>query len=127
MMPIGIIFLERLGTILKETSTPCYGWALIPNHFHLILRTGKVPISTVMRRLLTGYAVSFNRRHRRYGHLFQNRFKSILCQEDPYLKELVSYIHLNPLRAKIVVDLKELAKYPYSGHSAIKGKKGSDL
>ena len=66
-------FMERLGTILKETSTPCYGWALIPNHFHLLLRTGKVPISTVMRRLLTGYAVSFNRRHRRYGHLFQNR------------------------------------------------------
>ena len=120
-------FLERLGNILKETSTPCYGWALIPNHFHLILRTGKVPISTVMRRLLTGYAVSFNRRHRRYGHLFQNRFKSILCQEDPYLKELVGYIHLNPLRAKIVVDLKDLAKYPYSGHSAIMGKLKRDF
>jgi putative transposase len=75
-------FLQRLAMILKETSTPCYAWALIPNHFHLLLRTGKVPISTVMRRLLTGYAVSFNRRHRRYGHLFQNRFKSILCQED---------------------------------------------
>ena len=81
-------FLERLGAILEETSTPCYGWALIPNHFHLLLRTGKVPISTVMRRLLTGYAVSFNRRHRRYGHLFQNRFKSILCQvADPPLEE----------------------------------------
>jgi len=47
-------FLERLGIILKETSTPCYGWALISNHFHLLLRTGKVPISAVMRRLLTG-------------------------------------------------------------------------
>jgi REP element-mobilizing transposase RayT len=58
-----------------------------------------------MRRLLTGYAVSFNRRHRRSGHLFQNRFKSILCQEDAYLKELVRYIHLNPLRAKIVSNL----------------------
>jgi REP element-mobilizing transposase RayT len=119
--------LERLGNILKETSTPCYGWALIPNHFHLLLRTGKVPISTVMRRLLTGYAVSFNRRHRRYGHLFQNRFKSILCQEDLYLKELVGYIHLNPLRAKIVSDLKVLAKYPYSGHSAIMGKQKRDF
>ncbi len=61
-------FLERLGIILKEKSTSCYSWALIPNHFHLLLRTGKVPISTVMRRLLTGYAVSFNHRHRRYGH-----------------------------------------------------------
>ena len=80
-----------------------------------------------MRRLLTGYAVSFNRRHRRYGHLFQNRFKSILCQEDLYLKELVGYIHLNPLRAKIVVELKELANYPYSGHSAIMGKLKRDF
>jgi REP element-mobilizing transposase RayT len=79
-------FLKRLENILKETSTPCYGWALIPNHFHLLLRTGQVPITTVMRRLLTGYAVNFNRRHRRYGHLFQNRFKSILCQENIYLR-----------------------------------------
>ena len=119
--------LQRLGIILKETSTPCYGWALIPNHFHLLLRTGKVPISTVMRRLLTGYAVSFNRRHRRYGHLFQNRFKSILCQEDLYLKELVGYIHLNPLRAKLVAELKDLSKYPYGGHSAIMGKQKRDF
>ena len=68
-------FLEHLSINLKESTTPCYGWALIPNHFHLLLRTGKVPISIVMRRLLTGYAVSYNRRHRRYGLLFQNRFK----------------------------------------------------
>ena len=115
-------FLERLGIILNKTSTPCYGWALIPNHFHLLLRSGNVSISTVMSRLLTGYAVSYNRRHRRYGHLFQNRFKSILCQEDPYLKELVGYIHLNPLRAGIISDLKDLAKYPYGGHSVLMGK-----
>ena len=120
-------FLERLGIILNETSTPCYGWALIPNHFHLLLRSGNVSISTVMRRLLTGYAVSFNRRHRRYGHLFQNRFKSILCQEDPYLKELVGYIHLNPLRARIISDLKDLAKYPYGGHSVLMGKQKRDF
>jgi REP element-mobilizing transposase RayT len=120
-------FLERLGKILKETSTSCYSWALIPNHFHLLLRTGKVPISTVMRRLLTGYAVSYNRRHRRYGHLFQNRFKSILCQEDRYLKALVGYIHLNPLRAKIVGDLKDPEKYFYSGHSVLLGKRKRDF
>ncbi len=120
-------FLDRLGIILKETSTPCYGWALIPNHFHLLLRTGKVSISTVMRRLLTGYAVSFNRRHRRSGHLFQNRFKSILCQEDLYLKQLVGYIHLNPLRARMVAEFKDLAGYPYGGHSAILGKLKRDF
>jgi hypothetical protein len=75
-----------------------------------------------MRRLLTGYAVSYNRRHRRHGHLFQNRYKSILCQEDIYLLELVRYIHLNPLRAKIVKSPTEFVKYPYSGHSALMGK-----
>jgi DNA-binding MarR family transcriptional regulator len=55
----------------------------------LLLKTGLTPIATVMRRLLTGHAVYFNLRHRRYGHLFQNRYKSILCQEEPYLRELV--------------------------------------
>ena len=115
-------FVERLGSILTDTQTCCLAWALIPNHAHLLLRTGPTPISTVMRRLLTGYAVSYNRRHRRHGHLFQNRYKSILCQEDTYLLELVRYIHLNPLRAKITKTLKKSAKYPYSGHSALMGK-----
>ena len=75
-------FVNRLDTILSETSTLCYAWVLIPNHFHLLLRTGTTPISTVMRRLLTGYAVKFNHRHKRSGHLFQNRYKSIICQEQ---------------------------------------------
>ena len=75
-----------------------------------------------MRRLMTGYAVTFNKRHKRLGHLFQNRYKSVVCEEDPYLLELIRYIHLNPLRAKLVQDLKELDKYPWTGHSAILGK-----
>ena len=98
----GDNFLQRLGIILKETGTQCYAWTLIPNHFHLLLKSGLVPISQVMGRLLTGYAVSYNRRHRRSGHLFQNRYKSILCQKDQYFLELVRYLHLNPLRARIV-------------------------
>ncbi|MBW2641091.1 MAG: transposase, partial [Deltaproteobacteria bacterium] len=73
--------------------------------------------------LLTGYAIYFNRRYFRHGQLFQNRFKSIICQEDVYFKELFRYIHLNPLRAKIVSDIKGLNKYPYSGHSVLMGKK----
>jgi hypothetical protein len=72
--------------------------------------------------LLTGYAVSFNRRHRRHGQLFQNRYKSFLCEEDVYLKELLRYIHLNPLRAKVIKDLKALRKYRWCGHSALMGK-----
>ena len=73
-------FIKRLGTILAETETPIYAWALMPNHVHLLLKTGLTPIATIMRRLLTGYAVYFNHRYRRHGHLFQNRYKTILCQ-----------------------------------------------
>ena len=120
-------FLERLALILEETQTQCYAWALIPNHFHILLRTGTTPLSKVMRRLMTGYAVTFNKRHRRSGHLFQNRYKSIICEEDPYLLELIRYIHLNPLRARLVQDLKELDKYPWAGHSAILGRHKNSL
>jgi REP-associated tyrosine transposase len=119
-------FLRRLKDILTDSATSCFAWALIPNHFHLLLRTGSVPISFVMKRLLTGHAIYFNRKHRRVGHLFQNRYKSILCQEDAYLLELVRYIHLNPIRAKIVADLKFLDNYAYCGHAAIMGKKKTD-
>ena len=119
-------FVERLGDIIKDTSTFCYAWSLLSNHVHLLLRTGSHPIATVMRRLLTGYAVTFNRRHRRHGQLFQNRYKSILCQEDPYLMELVRYIHLNPLRANIVENYSILGKYEYCGHGVILGNKSND-
>ena len=71
-------FLNRLGDVLLDTSTSCYAWVLMSNHVHLLLRTGLDPIATVMRRLLTGYAQQFNRRNERHGHLFQNRYKSVL-------------------------------------------------
>ncbi len=118
-----INFLDRLGKVLSETHTKCFAWALIPNHFHLLLRTGACPLSTVMRRLLTGHAMNFNRRHRRSGQLFQNRYKSILCQEDTYLLELVRYIHLNPIRARLVADIKALDKYPFAGTPLSWGKR----
>jgi REP element-mobilizing transposase RayT len=114
-------FIDRLSDLLPATQTACYAWAFIPNHAHFLFRSsGK--ISTPMRRLLTGYAIYFNRRHKRHGQLFQNRYKSIICQEDMYFRELVRYIHLNPLRAKIVSDIKDLNKYPYSGHSVLMGR-----
>ena len=80
-----------------------------------------------MRRLMTGYAVTFNLRHRRSGHLFQNRYKSVVCEEDAYLLELIRYIHLNPLRASLVQDLQELDKYPWTGHSTILGHRKNPL
>lgn len=74
-----------------------------------------------MRRLLTGYAVSYNLRHDRQGHLFQNRYKSMVCEEETYLLELVRYIHLNPLRAGLVDNLEVLASYPWCGHAVLLG------
>jgi putative transposase len=113
-------FVERMGKIFTDTCTPCFAWALLGNHAHLLCKTGRVPLHTVMARLLTGHAVTFNKRHRRNGQLFQNRYKSILCQEDAYLIELVCYIHLNPIRAGIIKDLGD--PYPYSGHAALMGE-----
>jgi REP element-mobilizing transposase RayT len=116
-------FLDRFGNLLCEFRTDCYAWALVGNHFHLLLRSGGASISDIMRRLLTGYAVNFNLRHKRSGHLFQNRYKSILCQEDSYLLELVRYIHLNPLRAGLIESYGELSSFAFCGHGAILGRR----
>lgn len=114
-------FLERLGKLLRDTHTLCFAWSLMPNHFHLLLKTGPTPISILMRRLLTGHAIWFNKRHERSGHLFQNRFKSVLCQEDTYFLELVRYIHLNPIRAHIVKDFEKLSRHRFCGHGVLLG------
>ena len=107
--------------LIRDTDVSCLAWALMPNHFHLLLKTTETPISSFMRRLLTGHALWFNKRHDRSGHLFQNRFKSVLCQEDIYFLELVRYIHLNPFRAKLVKDFEQLSRYKYCGHAALLG------
>lgn len=113
-------FLGRLESAKEDALI--FAWALMPNHGHLLLRTGRAPLADIMRRLLTGYAVYFNRRHKRVGHLFQNRYKSIVCDEDLYLKTLVAYVHLNPLKAGLTKDLETLAAYPWCGHGAMLGK-----
>ena len=116
------LFVERLSKLLIATGTDCLAWALMSNHFHLLLRPKSTKLSIFMRRLLTGYAVVFNLRHGRSGHLFQNRYKSIVCEEDSYLLELVRYIHLNPLRVGLVQSLDALDLYQWSGHAVIMGK-----
>ncbi len=115
-------FLNRIEVLLPETGTICYAWVFMTNHAHFLFRSGDAGLPTLMRRLLTGYAVSYNRRHNRHGQLFQNRYKSIVCQEDAYLKELVRYIHLNPIRAGIISNLDELIQYPFCGHGVLMGK-----
>jgi REP element-mobilizing transposase RayT len=115
-------FVDRLAAQCEGDALKVYAWALIPNHFHLLVRTGSRPLFAGMRKILTGYVVRFNRRHKRQGHLFQNRYKSIVCEEEPYLLELTRYIHLNPLRSGMVKTIKELKRYPWSGHSVIMGR-----
>ena len=117
------LFLDRFSHLLVQTGTDCLAWTLLDNHAHFLLRSGQTcSLARFMRRLLTGHATSFNLRHRRSGHLFQNRYKSIVCEEEPYLLELVRYIHLNPLRAGLVADMEALGSYRWCGHSVLLGE-----
>lgn len=115
-------FLQRLGEGLGKTGSQCFAFSLLPNHFHLLILRGHRPLAEFMRGLMTGYAVRFNRKYGRKGHLFQNRYKAILCDKDSYLLELIAYIHLNPLRAGLVRDLRELREYKWCGHGTIMEK-----
>ncbi len=114
--------LSRLSSLAGAEDMKVYGFALMPNHVHLLVRPLKMTLPTFMRRLLTGYAIYFNRKHRRAGHLFQNRYKSFAVEEDTYFLELIRYIHLNPVRAGIISDLDRLVLYPYTGYSALMGR-----
>lgn len=116
-------FLDRLGENVTAARATVYAWALMTNHAHILFKSGKQGITAVMSKQLTWYAQYYNRRHRRSGHLFENRYKSILCDEDNYLLALIRYIHLNPVRAGMVKTLEELDRYPWSGHSAIMEKR----
>ena len=119
-------FVDRMGSLALETDTAIYAWALLSNHAHILLRSGPSGLSKYMKRFLTGYAVFYNRRHRRHGHLFQNRFKSIVVEEDSYFQELVRYIHLNPLRARMIDSITKLEGYRWCGHSALLGRSKND-
>ena len=118
----GKDFVSRIGRQVEKTGTRVLAWALMDTHIHLLSISGTEGISKFMRCLLTGYAVGYNLKYRRHGHLFQNRYKSIVCEEDSYLLELVRYIHLNPLRAGIVKTLEELEGYAWCGHGVLTGK-----
>ncbi len=95
-----------------------YAYVLMPNHVHLLLERQTDSLSRIMQRLLTGYAQYWNRKYRKVGHVFQGRYKAILCQKDAYLSELVRYIHLNPVRAKMV---RRPEDYVWSSHRAYLG------
>ncbi len=115
------VFVERLGELVASTGAALYAWALMPNHAHILMRTGEMPLSLLVHRWLTQYVTRFNLIHHRAGHLFQNRFKSILVEEDAYLLELVRYIHLNPVRSRLPVTIDSLDEFRWTGHAVLLG------
>lgn len=112
-------FIAKLQSLLEETQTQCHAWSLLPKSFHLLLGIDMIPLSTVMRRLITAYASIFNHKYRRIGPLFYSRYKSTLCEKEPHFLELVRQVHLKPLQGGVVKNLSELDKYPWSSHYAL--------
>lgn len=115
--------LDRLARTVTDSDAALYAWCLMPNHVHVVVRTGTVSLGRLMQRWIGAYATLFNRRHDRVGHLFQNRFKSFVVDEEGYLLELVRYVHLNPLRAGLVSDLDALDRFPWTGHAVLLGRR----
>ncbi|MBI4707734.1 MAG: transposase [Candidatus Omnitrophica bacterium] len=109
------LFLKIIKEQLSKSKVQIYAWSIMDNHFHILLQTGETSLAEFMRGVLTGYAVNYNKKQKRVGHLFQNRYKSILCDKDEYLLPLIRYIHLNPVKAGIV-DINSLYKYNWTGH-----------
>lgn len=112
-------FLDRIEKNLPKWGMRCLAWSLMPNHFHLLLQSDKGRLPSFMHCLLTGYSMRFNERHQRVGHLFQNRYKSPVVCKDGYFRNVVRYIHLNPVRSEIVRSIPELEEYPWTGHRHI--------
>jgi putative transposase len=106
-------YLTRLATYRDRYAVRLYAYCLMPNHVHLLVETGLPPLSKFMQGLQQAYTVRFNRVHDTVGHVFQGRYKAIVCDSDAYLATLVRYIHLNPVRAGLVARPED---YPHSGH-----------
>jgi len=117
-------FLAYLSYSKMKFSFRLYAYALMKNHIHLLREVEKVPLSKIMQSLLSRYTQYFNRRYRQVGHLFQGRYKAIVCDKDAYLLELVRYLHLNPVRARIVTRPED---YAWTGHLSYLGKREEDL
>jgi putative transposase len=96
-----------------------HGFCLMNNHVHLVIEVGAQPLAKIMQNLSFRYTRWVNKKHKRIGHLFQGRYKAILVDRDNYLLELVRYVHLNPVRAKLV---RQAHLYRWSGHRAYLGR-----
>ncbi|MBI2982285.1 MAG: transposase [Deltaproteobacteria bacterium] len=117
-------YLQKIRAYAKRYDLTFYACCLMPNHVHFLIKRGKFPLSKFMQGLQQSYTAYFNRKHKKVGHLFQGRYKAILCDGDVYFLELVRYIHLNPIRAGIASGLND---YRWSSHHAFRGKKEWDF
>ncbi len=112
------IYLSTLEEACRLFDVVVYSYCLMPNHYHLLVRTPSGNLSRFMRHLNGVYTQRFNREHGRDGPLYRGRFKSVLVQEDSYLIEVVRYIHNNPVKAKIV---DRLSQFKWSSHKCYLG------
>ena len=118
-------FQSLLGEVVKHHSLTLYAYVLMPNHFHLLLEVSRAPLAKAMQSLLYRYTRHYNQRYRKIGHLFQGRYRAILCDRDSYLMELIRYLHLNPVRAGLIGDP---SRYRWSSHrDYLRGKSDSGL
>lgn len=116
-------YLDKLKELSRKFSFELLIYAIMDNHSHFTIQVGDTPLSKIMHYLQQGYAIYYNREHGQSGHVFQNRYKAFLCEDERYLLALLRYIHLNPVTAKITGDL----DYPWSSHAYYAGKKKDSL
>lgn len=114
-------YLTYLGESQQRHGFRLYAYVLMTNHVHLLLETAHEPLSRIMQRLNSRYSLVFNRGHRRVGHVLQGRYQALLCEHDRYLLALTRYLHLNPVRARMVRDP---AAYPWSSYHTYLGRRG---
>ena len=117
-------FLRTILEVKSETPFSILAYCLMGNHFHFAIKVGDTGLSRIMQRILTTYVRGFNARHDREGHLFQARFKSLLCLDDAYLVALIRYIHMNPVRAALVL---KPSDWPWSSHRQYSARTPSPL
>ena len=116
-------YLEILTSYKNRYNYFLYAYVLMSNHIHLLVETQKNPLSKILQGINQSYTVYFNRKYKTVGHLFQGRYKAIICDKEEYLLSLIKYIHLNPLRAKVV---KTLEEYQWSSHNGYIKKSATD-
>jgi REP-associated tyrosine transposase len=114
--------INLLASYRERYNYSLYAYVLMSNHVHLLLETRTIPLSKILQGVTQSYTMYFNRKYKTVGHLFQGRYKAILCDKDAYLLSLIKYIHLNPVRANMA---KALGEYRWSSHRSYV-KKGKD-